>query len=160
MNSRPAAAGQSCRCDVRRKVGRVTLESSLTPRTLELKLSGEMVSDGEEDEAVARDLIEELETVTGVVQAQPMTKPRPDRAKGEEIAWANLLVTVASSGAFASVVHILMNWLTRDRSRSIEMKIGENSVKLTSISEQEQRAAFALFETASKTPSQREDAGE
>ena len=113
--------------------------------SFKITLAGEMTPDDANFEPLLRDLIYELDTISGVDQVVPKQLATQERAKGSDVDLTQLFITVVSTGAFTSLVQSLMGWVTRDRSRTVEIQLGENSVKLSGIGKDEQREVLELF---------------
>lgn len=122
--------------------------------SFKVKLAGEMTPDDADFGPIFLDLIYELNEVSGVDQVVPAQIAAQERAKGSDVDLTQLFVTVVSTGAFTSLVQVLTGWATRDRSRTIEIQLGGDSVKLTGISKNEQQEALELFKKHVESKSQ------
>jgi hypothetical protein len=65
---------------------------------------------------------------------------RPTGAKsGDVMAWGTLVVGIASSGALTALINAVSAWITRQRSASVRLKIGDDELELTGASSDDQR---------------------
>jgi len=106
--------------------------------------------DKEDIERLTRELIGELSDLDGVVSIQPMqSEELPEGAKGFPIDFGTILVKLAELGGITGVVTILSSWLSRDKSRTLKLQIGEKSLELTGLSKAEQQDLVRWFQTQS-----------
>ena len=80
---------------------------------------------------------------------------RPSGAKsGDVMQWGTLVVGIASSGAMTALITALSAWITRQRSASVRVKIGDDELELTGGSSEDQRRMIeAWFERRSAAAS-------
>jgi len=58
-----------------------------------------------------------------------------------------VVVTIAGSSVLTTLVNVLGNWLARDRRRTLELTLGDKSLKLTGLSMEEQKELSAWFQS-------------
>jgi hypothetical protein len=96
-------------------------------------------ADDEDRAALARRLRDELQELIGAeVHNAVRADGAPGRAKGAEIAWGTLAVTVAP-GLITALVSTLQSWLTRHERSKVTLKSGDDEVVIEGSPAQEQR---------------------
>ena len=64
----------------------------------------------------------------------------PEGAKsGDPVMWGTLVVSVVSSGALTALINLANGWLGRQRGGTIRVKIGDDELELTGVSDEEQQ---------------------
>jgi hypothetical protein len=74
----------------------------------------------------------------------------PENSKGTPIDWSPILILALSqAGQIWGVINAIIAWLMRDKSRTIELSVGENNLKLTGISRADQDKLVDWFKIQS-----------
>jgi hypothetical protein len=112
-------------------------------------------ADQEELAELALGLREELSAVDLESVELSRGDERPSGAKtGDVMDWGTLVVGIASSGAMTALITALSAWITRQRSASVRVKIGDDELELTGGSSDDQRRMIeAWFERRSAAAS-------
>jgi hypothetical protein len=119
--------------------------STTVSALVEVRAAG--ADDEELAEATRRLRAELLELdVTGAEPAPAPDGPGPDGAKGGGVmAVAGLLVQFAGQDVLAAVISSIQGWLGRQRSRSVRLTIGGDSIELTGATSAEQTRLIELW---------------
>jgi hypothetical protein len=112
-------------------------------------------ADQEELAELALGLREELSAVDLESVELARGDERPSGAKtGDVMDWGTLVVGIASSGAMTALITAVSAWITRQRSASVRVKIGDDELELTGGSSDDQRRMIeAWFERRSAAAS-------
>jgi hypothetical protein len=112
-------------------------------------------ADQEELAELALGLREELSAVDleSVELARGVEQPSGAKT-GDVMDWGTLVVGIASSGAMTALITAVSAWITRQRSASVRVKIGDDELELTGGSSDDQRRMIeAWFERRSAAAS-------
>ena len=115
--------------------------------SLRLRIDGEADADAQAlDEAAARLREQLLELDVRAVEPLRSGEAPPGTRAAEAIVLGSLLVTMARSPeVLKRLVGGVQDWLTRDRSRAVELQIGGDTLKVSGVSSAEQRRLIDLF---------------
>lgn len=104
--------------------------------------------DDEDRDAMAHELMRDLDTLDYIDSVGfASTGKLPDGAKGFSIDVGALIVKIAEAGGVSTLINILGSWLLRDKSRTLKLQIGNNSLEVTGVSEAEQAELIQWFKT-------------
>lgn len=111
-------------------------------------LNVNIVRDGLDDieiDAMVRDLKRELEDLPVAFPERP--SPRSERgAKGSAMEIGDLIVTLAGTGGvLAGVVSSIQAWASRNERRRVKIEVGDDSIELVGVPEEERRAVIAAW---------------
>ncbi|MFE1288303.1 hypothetical protein [Streptomyces sp. NPDC058751] len=91
-------------------------------------------------------LAEELSLLDPLSVRHQEGGPAPGGTRaGTTVVWTTLLVTTTSAATLRAVVALVQDWLARRNSGSIDLTIGGDELRLTSVSRADQRRAVELF---------------
>lgn len=110
---------------------------------------GEVDMDAEGHDTLARQLRRELAALSVDEVRLATTSFVPGGAKGIAASTGELVVSLANSAAFATVltslVQVLRAWIARGQGRHVVLKDGDRSLELTGASVEQQRQAVDAF---------------
>jgi hypothetical protein len=86
-----------------------------------------------------------LDSLTNELLTVPDIAVSPDR--GSKDGTSTLFINLLSSGAVANLAKALGNWVSADRSRTIKIQIGTNSIEATKLTHDEQQQLIEWFKT-------------
>lgn len=101
--------------------------------------------DADELERAARDLQDELAAIEDVRDVRAAESPQVSGSKGDGVTLGTLLLTFLPSATGAAIATGLFNWATRDQRRVVEVRIGDNSIKLTGVDKAKRDELVAMF---------------
>jgi hypothetical protein len=58
---------------------------------------------------------------------------------GDPVMWGTLVVSVVSSGALTALINLASNWVGRQRSGTVRVKVGDDELELAGASSDDQR---------------------
>ncbi|MEV6192397.1 hypothetical protein AB0M19_08320 [Streptomyces sp. NPDC051920] len=91
-------------------------------------------------------LAEELSLLDAVSVRHATGGPAPDGTRaGDTVVWTTLLVGATSAATLRALIALAKDWLARRNSGSIDITIGGDELRLTSVSRADQRRAVELF---------------
>jgi len=97
---------------------------------------------------LAQELSRDLRELDSVQSVEPVRVSKtPERAKGPSIDIGTILIKIAEFGGLSAFVTVLATWLTRDKSRTLKLQLGENVIELTGLSKSEQAELVQWFRT-------------
>jgi hypothetical protein len=117
-------------------------------KIIELILSIDLGPDVEKEEldTFAKILSQELLEVEEIESIELLHGGELQKGtKGISSATGSLLIKLAESTGIATLINVFGSWLSRDKSRSLKLSIGENSIELTGLSETEQSELVDWF---------------
>jgi hypothetical protein len=113
---------------------------------LYVQVGGDPEADKQDIEELARLLTEELNQLDDIESAEPVREGKlPKDAKGVPAAVGTILVKLAETAGVTALVNVIGSWLSRDKSRTLKLQLGESTLELTSISRVEQRELVEWF---------------
>lgn len=96
---------------------------------------------------IAKNLEKELIQLNAIESIEPVRVTQlTEGEKGSAIEPGSLLLKVAETGGFASLVSMLGSWLGRDKSRTLKLQIGDKSLEVTGLSKSEQESLIEWFQ--------------
>jgi hypothetical protein len=128
----------------------------MTNKSIDLyvQVGGGPDADKQDLEELARLLTEELNQLDNVESAEPVREGElPEDAKGVPVAVGTVLVKLAETAGVTALINVIGSWLSRDKSRTLKLQLGESALELTGLSGVEQRELVEWFKTqAGVTP--------
>jgi len=104
--------------------------------------------DAEELDQLARELARDLNELDSVESVEPLQADKLlDGAKGLPIDFGTVLAKLAEVGAISALVTTLGSWLSRDKRRSLKLRVGDKSLEVTGLSGTEQQDLIQWFKT-------------
>jgi hypothetical protein len=101
-------------------------------------------------ETMSKDLLESLNEIDDVKWILLRDENLPTDSKGTSLEWSPILLLLLSqSPQIWGVINAFFAWLMRDKSRSLELTIGENSLKVSGTSKEEQQKLIDWFKIQS-----------
>jgi hypothetical protein len=76
---------------------------------------------------------------------RPPGGPPPEGARAAEVAILGTLLVEVSKGLVGSVVRFVEEWVRRRRTRSVELTLNGDSIKLSNVSDEDQRRLLETF---------------
>lgn len=120
----------------------------MTQQELQIKVALTNLADNEQAAELCQLLAEELREIDSVETTRvDCDQPSPEGAKGNAPDFTSIFVNVMGVGALGPLASSLLLWITRDRSRTIELTVNNNSIKLTGLSPLEQQDLVKWFKT-------------
>lgn len=129
-----------------------------THDTLTVHLTVLGALDADELERAARDLRDELAATEDVRDVRAAESPKVAGSKGDGVTLGTLLLTLLPSATGTALASGLFNWAMRDQRRVVEVKIGDNSIKLTGVDKAKRDELVAMFIAHTRSPHESEDA--
>ncbi|MFD4393770.1 hypothetical protein [Kitasatospora sp. NPDC058478] len=91
-------------------------------------------------------LLEEIQQLTLNRLAHEPAAPSPAGTRaGEAATYTSVVLGLAGAPALKSLILLAQDWLTRRNSGTIDIKLGEDELHLTSVSRADQRRAIEAF---------------
>lgn len=107
-------------------------------------------TDKEEIDSLTRQLSYELRQVDYIQSVKSVMKEDlPVGAKGTPIDFGALLLKIAEVEGLSSVAGVVTSWLSRDKSRTLKLQIGDKSLEVTGLSKVEQQDLIQWFKSQS-----------
>jgi hypothetical protein len=88
---------------------------------------------------LAEDLLDALHSLTAV-SSELMSDSKSALVQG------TIITKIIEAGGLASFLNAIFAWLAKDRSRSIKLQIGENSIEASNLTPDEQQRLVAWFQ--------------
>ncbi|MDX2935063.1 hypothetical protein [Streptomyces ipomoeae] len=108
-----------------------------------------VLSDDDDSLRLERDmeyLLEDLKRLNVTDLRHLSAGPAPDGTRGGDVVtYTSVILGIAGMPALRSLIGLVQDWLTRRNSGTVELKIGEDELRLTSVSRVEQRRAIDAF---------------
>ena len=114
--------------------------------------------DEDELEKITQNLKNELTLIEDVEDIRGLQTSDMPGAKGDTFAIGTLVFTILQGATGAAIATGLFNWVTRDQRRSVEIKIGDDSIKLTGVDKARRDDLVTMFVARSRPPFESEDA--
>lgn len=116
---------------------------------LYVSVGGGPEADREDLDELARGLARELREVDCVESVEPAAGDRPpEGAKGLSVAAVGtLLLKLAEVGGVSALTGALGAWLSRDKSRTLNLHLGDSSLEVTGLSQEEQQDLVRWFQS-------------
>ncbi len=108
--------------------------------------SSQPTNDKEFLQEIKSELFGELGEVDGIAELNYVTTNSPHGAKGLTALDGDIFLKFAKFGGISALASIITTWLSRDKSRTIKLKIGDNSLELTGLSKVEQKEIIDWFQ--------------
>ncbi|PYC75791.1 hypothetical protein C7C46_23655 [Streptomyces tateyamensis] len=84
---------------------------------------------------------------------RPGGAPPSGTRSGDVVDYASLVIGVAGAPALKSLILLAQDWLARRNSGTIDLKVGDHELHLTSVSRSDQRRAIEAFVQAANIQS-------
>lgn len=99
----------------------------------------------------ARNLLLELKEVDGVISVTPEQAAEiPEGVmSGNSFDVGKLVIEIIESTGLSALLSFLASWLSRDNSRSIRFKVGQNEIEVKGLSQKEQQELIKWFKEQS-----------
>lgn len=95
---------------------------------------------------LGRQLRQAVLSVNDVAEAEFAPLPPEANTKpGVAVDWTTLLVALVSSGALTAVVTTVQMWLMRKQGRTVKLKLGDDELELTGLSDEQQEKALQIW---------------
>jgi hypothetical protein len=106
-------------------------------------------SDVELKEKLTRWLLDDLKElpIISSVDLKHVNNQLPGAKSGGAIEVGTLLVKIAEITGISNVISLLVEWLSRDKSRKLTLQVGNNKLELTGLSRIEQQELIDWFQT-------------
>lgn len=115
---------------------------------IQISLGASSDADEEELEILSYELIRELNEVEGTQSIEfSRIREMPQGAKGLAIDWGMVALTITQAGIISGLITALSSWLAKEKGRTLELTIGDKSLKLTGLSRKEQQELLEWFQT-------------
>jgi hypothetical protein len=119
---------------------------------LYLQVGGGPDADKQDLEELALLLTEEMSQLDDVESAEPVREGElPEDAKGVPVAVGTVLVKLAETAGVSALINVIGSWLSRDKSRTLKLQLGESTLELTGLSGTEQQDLVQWFKTQAGT---------
>ena len=128
----------------------------MSKETIDLYVSVKAGTDADEEELdqLARELAKDLDELDSIESVEPVQAENlPDGAKGFPVILGTVLVKLAEVGGISALITVLGSWLSRDKSRSLELKLGNKKLAVTGLSQDEQKELIRWFKTQTNAES-------
>jgi hypothetical protein len=103
-------------------------------------------ADALETEHAARALRQGLLELDAVERVDLLPDPAPAGAKGESLNWTRMLVSIGSASAsLSATLGRILEWVHRDRDRSVVVVLGDDRLEVKGISEADQKRLMDAF---------------
>jgi hypothetical protein len=102
-------------------------------------------ADDAEIEGRTLELREELLELDIEDARQPPGGSAPDGSRGAEVALLGTLLVTTTREVVGAVVRTVAAWLSRTGGRTVKMQLGDDSIELTNVAEEDQRQLLEAF---------------
>jgi hypothetical protein len=122
----------------------------MTSKSIDLyvQVGGGPDADKQDLDELARLLTEELSQLDDVESVEPVREGElPEDAKGVPAAVGTVLVKLAETAGVSALINVIGSWLSRDKSRTLKLQLGESALELTGLSGTEQQELVEWFKT-------------
>lgn len=93
-------------------------------------------------------ITKELNKVDSIESAEQVREGElPEGAKGLPPAAAKVLITLAKASGVTALINVFGPWLSRDRSRTLKLQLGDSTLELSGLSKDEQQELTEWFQT-------------
>lgn len=103
-------------------------------------------TDKEELEEIVAELQNDLNSIDSVQSSLIESKDFDERTKGNGQQIGALLLQILQTSGITTMIGVIGTWLQRDKRRSIEITVGDNSIKLNDITQKQQDELIEWFQ--------------
>lgn len=104
-------------------------------------------ADEEDVERLTYLLSDELRELDVVDTVELLREDAPEGARGSGAITGDLLLELVGSAGISVLISTIGSWLSRDKSRKLKLCLGDKSIELSGLSEDEQQELTQWFKT-------------
>jgi hypothetical protein len=114
---------------------------------LYVQVGGGPHAEEDDPEQLAQQLTDELNELDDIQSVKPVREGEiPKDGKGVPIAVGTLLIKLAETAGVTALFNVLGSWISRDRSRTLKLQLGDASLELSGLSRPEQQELVDWFQ--------------